>query len=259
MRSNTERRFLLLQRLDAKSILHVRYSRSFVSKTFVHHSLNVLPVYGMVFRIQSDQAVPPSQDKIADRGQWRSLAAGNKLLSTLLVFVYSLRCPKTNVWYTGDRFGARGRPYITHQAQGASLPILHEMSTIWETDLASAVEHPFRETVAGPSDPSLMFMLVHFVIERWREALLWSWVVGKHGGLDDSWTGEIAEGAWKELGGTVGEGEVAVKARLRKTMDPERVAGSLKKSGHRNSDVTKYEWCKFKAAASLYVTNPFFL
>lgn len=133
---------------------------------------------------------------------------------------------------------------MAHQAQGSSLPILHEISTIWSSAFAKTVTHPFRETVSGDSDPSLTWMLVHFMIERWREALLWSWVVGKHGGLDDSWTQTMADAAWKDLGGRPGDAKVDVRSRFRETMNPKRVAENLNNSGHGQADITKYEWCK---------------
>lgn len=89
-------------------------------------------------------------------------------------------------------------------------------------------------------------MLVHFVIERWREGLLWSWVIGKHGGLDDSWTQTIADGAWKELGGQLGHAKIDVRARLRETMNPDRVEENLRTSGHDQVDSAKYQFCQFK-------------
>ena len=144
----------------------------------------------------------------------------------------------------GDRFGFRRRPYISHQAKVASLPILHEISTIWYNQLSQTSSHPFRETQSGESDPSMMFMFNHFIIERWREGLLWSWVVGKHGGSDDGWTLATMERAWRELGGVVGDEHIDVRAGPRDTMNPSRVEDYLKKGGHEHPDSTKYIFCK---------------
>ena len=132
---------------------------------------------------------------------------------------------------------------MTHEAKAASLALLHEMSTIWSTQFAKTATHPFRETKAGESDPSMMFMLVHFVAERWREALLWSWVVAKHGAVDDAWTQGIADKAWAELGGEVRQAKVDVRAKTRDSLNLDRVSTNLRASGHKQVDTTRYEFC----------------
>ena len=143
----------------------------------------------------------------------------------------------------------RHRPYVTHEAKAASLSLVHEITQIWSTELAAAATHPFRETKSLQADPSMMYMLVHFVIERWREALLWSWVVGKHGSLDDQWTDRIMRNAWQELGGNVDEVEVEgakiqVTASHRSSMDQERVSEQLRESGYQQDDGTSYQFCE---------------
>lgn len=139
----------------------------------------------------------------------------------------------------------RHRPYVTHEAKGASLSLLHEMAQIWEAPFAATATHPFRETKHGNADPSMMFMLVHFVVERWREALLWSWAVAKHGAANDRWTPDAMAAAWVELGGVPGEyGRLGVVAGRRGTVDPDRVSGSLRASGHKQVDGTVYEFCE---------------
>ncbi|KAJ3559317.1 hypothetical protein NM688_g420 [Phlebia brevispora] len=177
-------------------------------------------VYGLVFRMQSDLLVSPTQYPNNVKGEWRSLAASNVLLSA--------------------RFGSRQRPYVAHEAKSASLAILHEMSVIWSSQVSTSATHPFRETLHGESDFSIMFMMVHFVVERWREALLWSWIVGKHGGVDNSWTDTMANDAWQELGGTEGSKEINVQAPHRDSLDPKRVESNLYGGGSRQSDSTNY-------------------
>ncbi|EKM49625.1 uncharacterized protein PHACADRAFT_214165 [Phanerochaete carnosa HHB-10118-sp] len=181
--------------------------------------------YGPVLRMQSDLLVAPTQYRNNVKGEWRSLASSNRLLS--------------------DRFGVRHRPYVTHEAKSASLPLLHEMSQIWEAQFAATATHPFRETriALGNADPSVMYMLVHFTIERWREALLWSWAVAKHGTTTDRWSPEAMAAAWTELGGAPGEyGRLGVYAGRRGTVDPDRVSASLRASGHKQADGTVYDF-----------------
>jgi hypothetical protein len=145
----------------------------------------------------------------------------------------------------GTRFGSRYRPYPTHEAKSSSVSLLHEISQIWPSHIATAANHPFRETQAGEGDLSMMFMMVHFVVERWREALLWSWTVGKHGGLDDSWGEEQMGLAWKELGGLSNRTDaILVKAGRRNTMEHHKVAENLRSAGLKGDDLTKYVFCE---------------
>ncbi len=54
-----------------------------------------------------------------------------------------------------------------------------------------------------------MFHATHFIIERRREALLWSWIVAKWGGKGEGHLDEdLKNGMWEELGGISEEQEV---------------------------------------------------
>lgn len=142
--------------------------------------------------------------------------------------------------FIGARFGVRQRPYVAHEAKSASLAILHEMSVIWSSQIASTATHPFRETLHGESDFSNMFMMVHFVVERWREALLWSWAVARHGGVDDSWGKVEMDTAWAQLGGEAKMERLEVQAGRRGSLDAKRVEENLKLSGLGEPDPTHY-------------------
>lgn len=142
---------------------------------------------------------------------------------------------------TGQRFGKRQRPYVLHEAKAGSISLLHEMGLMWSSQFRETATHPFRETVSGNADPSMMFMLAHFTVERWREALLWSFIVGKHGTLDDRWTRHSLEGAWKDLGGLDSNPILPVKGVFRETLVD--IDARLKESGHVDPDPTTYEFC----------------
>ena len=87
----------------------------------------------------------------------------------------------------------------------------------------------------------MMFMMVHFVIERWREALLWSWTVARNGRIDDKWDQEIDDLAWEELGGDISTHEsISVRAVYRDSLEHQRVAKNLKASGYTGEDPTIY-------------------
>jgi len=81
-----------------------------------------------------------------------------------------------------------------------------------------------------------MFLHAHFVVERAREAMLWAWVVGRVGGVDDRWSEREGRAAWEALGGTwdvrAGEKrELGVRAGRRATLEKDRVEKTLSQSG----------------------------
>ncbi|KAG8767213.1 hypothetical protein FRC12_006390 [Ceratobasidium sp. 428] len=132
-------------------------------------------------------------------------------------------------WLLSNRFGSRHRPYPTHLAKALSIPMLQEVTAAWPDDTALTASRPFRgmrHTVGGTADAYMVFLEHHWIIERWREALLWSWVVARgrdrvvgRGEDVDGWTREVAEMAWKELGGSVGQTRLEVQREHRGTLD----------------------------------------
>lgn len=115
---------------------------------------------------------------------------------------------------------------------------------MWPDALALAASHPFRETDSGAGDISILFLQAHFIVERWREALLWSWAVAKHGSFGDEWDEETAVHAWRELGGEPGEKELEIRAGYRETLEDHRWKAYLHASGHIKSDKTQYRFCE---------------
>ena len=195
--------------------------------------------------MQADLLVSATQYDKKVKGEWRSLAASNVLLSER--FISCGRRKHFTNYTLGNRFGARQRPYVVHEAKSASVAILHEISAIWLTQVEVSATHPFRETLHGESDFSMMFLMVHFVVERWREALLWSWTVAKHGGLDDSWGEREELAAWEDLGGKPGvTSGLFIHAAHRQSLEPERVEANLHASGSRDEDPTKYAFSEQK-------------
>ncbi|KAH7340746.1 hypothetical protein B0J17DRAFT_749529 [Rhizoctonia solani] len=137
--------------------------------------------YGLVLRMQSDLLVSSLVDGARPSdGEWHSLEFSNRLLS--------------------DRFGLRKRPYVIHEAKALKRSLISEISLIWSAELAETSSHPFR-TDPLLRDAHMGFMATHFVVERWREGLLWSWVVARLGGKDDEWDSMTSMQAWRELGG----------------------------------------------------------
>ena len=121
------------------------------------------------------------------------------------------------------------------------MPLLDEVARVWPAELASTATHAFRG--AGP-DAYLPFLAAHFVVERWREALLWAWVVGRVGGAADEWGAREQRAAWRALGGGAAERTLSVRLARRKTLDRERVDAALHAAGERVSGRTAYTFCE---------------
>lgn len=65
--------------------------------------------------------------------------------------------------------------------------MLQEASIGFASALNDAALRHFRESHRGVGDVSMAFLTTHMRIERWREALLWSWAVAKVGSSDGVW------------------------------------------------------------------------
>ncbi|KAJ7097451.1 hypothetical protein C8R44DRAFT_889358 [Mycena epipterygia] len=151
-------------------------------------------LYGPVFRMNSHASVDGDASGRADGGgEWRSLGWASYLLS--------------------QRFGLRKRPYMEHNARALSLPLMHEASLAFGSYFAATPLSQFRgsHNVSEELEVNTIFMATHFVIERHREALLWSWIVGKWGGAQGMLDREQKRRMWRELGG--GEGDTLMLPR----------------------------------------------
>ncbi|KZO92450.1 hypothetical protein CALVIDRAFT_567323 [Calocera viscosa TUFC12733] len=138
--------------------------------------------YGLVFRFQSDLLVRGSStSRASSTGEWAALEWSNNMLN--------------------QRFGERQRPYVIHVAKGMSLPLVEELQLSFPAQFEDTRTHVFRSN----QDAYLGFLFPHFVIERHREVLLWSFIVARLGGEGDEWGEGQMEEAWRVLGG--GEGE----------------------------------------------------
>ncbi|KAF7336290.1 hypothetical protein MVEN_02177300 [Mycena venus] len=118
------------------------------------------PLYGPVLLFQTDRLIISDDTGTFDgSSELRSLAWSNHLLD--------------------QRFGARRRPYVMHNARAFSLPLLHEASLAFGQYFSATPLSHFRGAINTPPDleVNMMFLASHFVVERHREALLWSWIV----------------------------------------------------------------------------------
>ncbi|KAJ7718436.1 hypothetical protein B0H16DRAFT_423071 [Mycena metata] len=141
-------------------------------------------LYGPVFRVDPDLLVTGDDSGSADGGgEWRSLDWSAHLLD--------------------ERFGTHTRPYLHHNARALSLPLMHELSLAFGQYFAATPLSRFRGShkVPGEYELNTIFMATYYVIERHREALLWSWVVGKWGGSSGVLDSDRKWQIWREMGG----------------------------------------------------------
>lgn len=119
------------------------------------------PLYGLIFHLQPDllvgQRVPGSIEASFGHGEWPGLHDSNYLLN--------------------QRFGKKDRAYVSHVHRSFSKPLLLEMKMIWAKEIFRSSSARWRSQNAR--DLVNHFLFTHFVIERHREALLWSLLVGK--------------------------------------------------------------------------------
>ncbi|KAF7362648.1 hypothetical protein MVEN_00613900 [Mycena venus] len=158
-------------------------------------------LYGPVFRMQPHLLVGGDASGDADgNGEWRSLGWSSHLMS--------------------QRFGLRKRPYTQHNARALSVPLMHEMSLTFGSYFAATPLSQFRgsHNAPGELEVNTIFMATHFVIERHREALLWSWIVGKWGGHRGVLGRDQKKRMWRELGGREGD-MLKLRKATRSTME----------------------------------------
>jgi Stealth protein CR3, conserved region 3 len=116
-----------------------------------------------------------------------------------------------------------------------------EVSSIWFQEYLDTSKHRFR----GGRDVYSAFTLTHFVVERAREIMLWSWIVGTIGADDDTWGVKEGEKAWVILGGDENTKEIRVTLRPRSTLSPERLESSFQEAGEEPPKETEYLICQY--------------
>lgn len=129
---------------------------------------------------------------------------------------------------------------MVHVAKTVSPSLLQEIHHIWKDEFATTALHRFR----GQRDVYTTFLHSHYLVERWRELLLWSWVVAKIGGDDDSWTEEDMSRAWGDVGGVEGFGTAYVRLKMRDTLEKERVRETFEHSGEPVPAATSFVFCE---------------
>nr|XP_018999326.1 uncharacterized protein I203_08102 [Kwoniella mangroviensis CBS 8507]OCF62787.1 hypothetical protein I203_08102 [Kwoniella mangroviensis CBS 8507] len=179
------------------------------------------PLYGSVIRFDHGyhQQVRPMLDKnrFNDAGEVGGLYHANYLLS--------------------QRFPRRLRPYFAHVPKVITRGLHHEASLIFKEALAESSQRRFREMMLGEGDIQMQWLLTSLRVERWREALLWTYVVANLGTLGespDTWD-HLARAELKDMFGLNDDDDDVIKIEVHRgerwTLEPGRMARAFEQAG----------------------------
>ncbi|WVQ83148.1 hypothetical protein IAT38_005286 [Cryptococcus sp. DSM 104549] len=185
------------------------------------------PLGGNLLRLDPGLTVPEfmTPKQLSDSGEWGALQHANQLLSA--------------------RFSPLRRMYMHHLPKVQSRALLHEASVMWAGELSLAATRGFRESKKGAGDVEMAWLITHLRVERWREALLWSWVVAKVGGVDGVWAEEEKDALRKVLGLKDGEGEGMKRVQVERQVERSTLSdlgGLMDQAGWEGPKATHYEF-----------------
>ena len=84
-----------------------------------------------------------------------------------------------------QRFPQRLRQYTAHVPKTISREMHHEASLMFRDALTASGVRRFREAAIGQGDVQTLWLTMHLRVERWREALLWSFAVAGMGTIGE--------------------------------------------------------------------------
>lgn len=123
----------------------------------------------------------------------------------------------------------------------------HEASIMFKDVLTASSSRRFRELTGGPPDVQMMFLMTALKVERWREALLWTYVVANLGGVEGMWDHSAREAIkdFFDLGedDTDVEG-IEVERGERWTTNRMRIDKTFDQMGWHSPRRVKYLFCK---------------
>jgi hypothetical protein len=108
--------------------------------------------------------------------------------------------------------------------------MVDEVTITWYSELHHTGQQRFRLN-PDAKDAYLPFLATHWIVERHREALLWSWVVARIGGDEDEWGPTQSAQAWRELGGAPDSDTLDVRRAARTTLHEDQIMDVLDSTG----------------------------
>jgi len=193
------------------------------------------PIFGNVIRSGFSNHLMAKPDfpesMISHDGEWGSLRHSSLLLH--------------------NRFNSPPQPYPDHIPKAMSIPLFDEANIIWSDEVSLSGTRGFRISKRGNGDVAAVPLVQWLRMERWREAFLWTWIVGKMGGIDGMWDEEAKEELKRILGIYGNSDQVVVSRRERQTKDS--MPKMLKEVGWNQP---KQTWIAFSSFDGHVSSNP---
>lgn len=164
---------------------------------------------------------------------------------------------KRAAWVLGQRFGLRPYYYITHHPRSLSLPLLLEAAQTFPDAFTNTALSRFRAQRDVPPQIQAVFLGSWYVVERHREALLWSWAVAKWGGKDGILTSTEKTLMWEELAGKPSPSSYGLKIGVPVRVPIERM-DAFAKSDMDVPTSTEYSFSSKDGYALSYVNSMWF-
>ena len=158
----------------------------------------------------------------------------------------------TSLYYSAGlmakRFGQRGFPYPTHMQKAHVQPLTIEARSMWREQFDAANSQRFRGDCKQANSHTLGYGLI---MERHREALLWSFLVAR---IDTNGDGILSSqelvGALRLMGANADDkASVSVFLPHRESSSPEHVQNSLKAVKYPLPARTSYRFSSFDGYA----------
>jgi hypothetical protein len=121
---------------------------------------------------------------------------------------------KRAAWVLGKRFSLRPYYYITHHPRTLWLPLLREAAQTFPQAFTDTPLSRFRAQDDVPASVQAVFLGSWYVVERHREALLWSWVVARWGGRSGNLSTAFKDSMWAELADEVSPPKFRLSIRV---------------------------------------------
>lgn len=144
-------------------------------------------------------------------------------------------------WLLSQRYPVRQRPFLEHVPKVITQSLQVEATLMFDNATTVSASKRFRELKIGHGDLQTQWLQNALRVERWREAMLWTWAVAKLGGADGWWGAEERAAIATLLGKQPGtEGSVQVTRGPRDTL--QHVATNFGHAGWGAPMGSEYLW-----------------
>ncbi|BEI87308.1 uncharacterized protein CcaverHIS019_0100260 [Cutaneotrichosporon cavernicola] len=182
------------------------------------------PLYGSILRFKHDNeriTTELNPQFFGTDGEYGGLFQANHLLS--------------------QRYPVVPRPYLLHVPKVITQSLQVEATLMFSKMSTLSASKRFRELPIGHGDLQSQWLQIALRTERWREAMLWTWVVAKLGGANGSLGQAEREQVGRLLGKTPGtNGSVEVVRGPRETL--KHIETNFAHAGWDNPKNTEYVW-----------------